>query len=224
MEGKLNILEQLLRIIENITGFLDKYGVIKLFKTVVAIIILYWLIIFSFNPSKIFEAYDAYQDRIHKEKVAVTLEKQYNIKNKVLELHYSTNAMRTLVCSMHNGAESINGGYSFLKVSGLFEECGEYPSVIDEYQNIHLSQFSIFNYLYKEEVFCGSIEELKEIDNKLYYRLIANGVQYVHIQSLIGEKGDIIGFLVLTWDETPVCDKVHNQLYKRIASISRLLE
>lgn len=225
MENKLNITEQIFGLVEKVTAFLDKFGIIKLFKTVIAIILLYWIIILSFNPSKLFEMYDRYQDRVHKEKVAVTLEKQYNIKNKILDLHYHTGAMRTLVCSMHNGSESINGGYSFLKVSALFEECGDYSSVIDEYQNIHLSQFAIFNYLYKEEVFCGTIENLKEIDNKLYYRLVANGVKYVHIQSLVGEKGDIIGFLVLTWDSVPVdCNKVHNQLYKKIASISRLLE
>lgn len=225
MEGKLNILEQLLRIIENIAGFLDKYGVLKLFKTVVAIIILYWLIIFSFNPSKIFEAYDAYQDRIHKEKVAVTLEKQYTIKNNVLELHYQTGALRTLVFSLHNGAESLSGGYQFLKVSALFEECGENPSVMDDYQQIHLTQFSIFSYLKENEVFCGTIDELKAIDNKLYYRLLPNGVGYVHIQSLIGSNGDTIGFIVMTWPENHNDHQhIHNHIYKKTIAISRLME
>lgn len=225
MEKKLNILEQLFGLVEKVTGFLEKYGILKLFKTVFAVIVLYWLIILAFNPSKIFEAWDKYQDRVHKEKVMETYEKQYAIKNNVLELHYQTNALRTLVFSLHNGAESLSGGYQLLKVSALFEECGDNPSVMDDYQNIHLTQFSIFSYLKENEVYCGTIDELKSIDNKLYYRLVPNDVGYVHIQSLIGQKGDTIGFIVMTWKENHNDHQhIHNHIYKKTISISRLME
>lgn len=225
MQEKLTIVEQIIKLVEKVTGFLDKFGVIKLFKTVFAIIILYWLVLLAFNPNKIFEAYDAYQEKIHKQKVLNTLEKQYQIKNNVLELRYRTDAMRTIVLSLHNGTESLSGTYQFLKLSALFEECGDYYSVMEEYQNIHLTQFPIFSFLYDKEVFCGSIEELKDIDSKLYYRLVANEVGYIHIQSLVGDSGEVVGFLVLTWEIVPENhNKIHNEIYKKAIAISRLLD
>lgn len=224
MEDKISIIEQFLRLIENTTAFLDKFGIIKLFKTVFAIIILYWVVILSFHPSKIFDMYEKYQDKIHKEKVEDTFNKQYLIKNNVLELHYATNALRTLVLCCHNGSESLSGGYQFLKCSTLFEECGDNPSVMDEYQNIHITQFTIFSYLQEQEMFCGTIEELKEIDNKLYYRLLPNNVKYIHIQSLLGDIGNIIGFLVITWDNVhDDCEYIHKHIYNKSLSISRLM-
>ena len=225
MENKINLLEQILKLIENVTIFLEKFGIIKLFKTVLAIIILYWLVILSFNPSKFFEMYEHYQSKIHKEKVKDTYNKQYSIKNNVLQLHYATNALRTLVLCCHNGSESLNGGYQFLKCSALFEECGDNFSIMEEYQNIHITQFPIFTYLKQHEVFCGAIEELKEIDNKLYYRLLPNGVKYLHIQSLVGVNGDIVGFLVITWNaEHNDCEHIHKHIYNKSLSISRLME
>lgn len=225
MEKKFGIIEQFLGLVEKVTTFLEKYGILKLFKTVFAIIVMYWLIILAFNPSKIFEAWDKYQDRVHKEKVSETYEKQYAIKNNVLELHYQTGALRTLVLTLHNGVESLNGSYQFLKLSALFEECGDNPSVMDDYQNIHLTQFPIFSYLSENEVFCGTLDELKSVDTKLYYRLLPNGVGYVHIQSLVGQKGDIIGFIVMSWAENHNDhNHIHNHIYKKAITISRLME
>ena len=225
METKINILEQFLKLVENVTGFLEKFGIIKLFKTVFAIIIMYWIIILSFNPSKIFEAYERYQEKIHKEKVEDTYQKQYKIKNNVLELHYATKALRTLVLCCHNGSQSLGGGYQFLKCSALFEECGDHPSVMEDYQNIHLTQFPIFSYLQQHQVFCGTIEDLKVIDNKLYYRLLPNNVKYLHIQALIGQKGDIVGFMVITWDSVHNdCEHIHKHIYNKSLAISRLME
>lgn len=224
MEQKLTITEQIFGLVEKMTGFLDKFGIIKLFKTIFAVVVMYWLIVLAFNPSKIFEAYDRYQDRIHKEKVEKTLEAHYGIKNAVTELRYKTYAMRTIVMSLHNGTENINGNFQFLKVSALFEECGDYQSIMSEYNEVHITQYPIFHYLYDKEMFCGSVEDLKEIDSKMYYRLIANGVGYIHIQSLLGDKGEVIGFLVLTWDNDPANHElIHNRIYKSAMTISRLM-
>ena len=224
MEQKLTIAEQILGLVEKMTGFLDKFGITKLFKTILAVVLMYWLVILAFNPSKIFEAYDRYQERVHKEKVAETLEKQLLIQNSIVELEYKTDAMRTICCVLHNGSESINGSYQFVKVSALFEECGDNQPVMGEYQSLHISQYPIFTHLAQRQSFCGDIEKLKDIDNKMYHRLVANGVEYIHIQSLFGEKGDIIGFLVLTWESEPENhNKIHNLIYSTGLKISRLL-
>ena len=225
MQNKINLAEQILKFFESITIFLEKYGIIKTFKTVFTCVLLYWLLVFSFKPSIIFDKWNEIKDDDHKGKIEETLQKQYTIKQNLLDLHYHSSSMRTLILGLHNGVESLYGGYQFLKLSALFEECGEYQSVMEEYQNIHLTHYPIFSYLYKNELFCGDINKLKEIDNKLYHKLVGNNVNYIHIQSLIGNNGSIVGFLVLTWEDEPKDhNSIHNNIYKKAITISRLLE
>lgn len=225
MENKLNIIDQLFGLISKISEWLDKFGVLKLIRTAFTIFLLYWMCVIAFNPSVIFEKYQEWYDKLHDDKIEKTLEAQLQIHHNLIDLRYKSNAMRCHLYSMHNGSANINGQYQFLKVSCLFEECGDNPSVMDEYQNIHLTQFNIFSYLYQTHYFCGSVEDLKEVDTKLYYRLIANGVNYLHIQALIGGDGKTIGLLVLTWDEEPKDHlSLHNEIYKYASVISRLME
>lgn len=225
MENKLNIVDQLFGIITKISEWLEKYGVLKLFKTAFTIFVLYWMCLFAFNPSRIFEKYQEWYDKIHNTKIEKTLEAQYQIHHNLIDLRYKSNAMRCHLYSLHNGQQNINGEFQFLKVSCLFEECGDYMPVMDEYQGIHITQFQIFSYLYNTHYFCGSIEDLKEVDSKLYYRLLANGVGYLHIQALIGGDGKTIGFLVLTWENEPEDHLgLHNEIYRYSSIISRLME
>lgn len=225
MENKLNIVDQLFGIISKVSEWLDKFGVVKLFKTAFAIFLLYWMCIIAFNPSKIFEKYQEWYDKIHNEKIEKTIESHYQIHGHLTDLRYRSESMRALVLSLHNGSANINGQYQFLKVSAIFEEAGEFPSVTDEWSEIHISNFPIFSYLYSNDYFCGSVEQIREIDKKLYHRLAANDVGYVHIESLIGNGDRTIGFLVLTWQEEPKDHlALHNEIYKTASRISRLME
>lgn len=225
METKINILEQFLGVITKTSEWIERYGIFKLFRTAFTIFLLYWMCVLAFQPSKIFEKYAEWYDKIHTEKIERTLESHYQIQGYLTDLRYKTDAMRTLVLSLHNGASNINGNYQFLKVSAIFEECGDYFSVSEEWSEVHISTFPIFNYLYSTDFFCGSMDELRKIDNKLYHRLMANNVGYIHIQALIGENGQTIGFLVLTWENEPENHlALHNDIYKASNKISRLMD
>lgn len=225
MENKLNIAEQLFGIITKVSEWIDKFGIFKLFKTAFAIFILYWMCVVAFKPSVIFEKYQAWYDKVHSEKIEKTIESHYQIHGYLTDLRYKTEAMRAMVLSLHNGQENINGRYQFLKVSAIFEDCGEYYPVADEWSEQHISTFPMFSHLYKHDYFCGSIEEVREIDKKLYHRLAANDVAWIHIEALIGEDDKTIGFVVLTWDKEPENHlNLHNEIYKFSSRISRLME
>ena len=225
MENKIGIVDQIFQLITKISEWLDKFGIFKLIRTAFAVFLLYWMCVFAFQPSKIFEKYAEWYDRIHKEKIEKTIESHYQIQSHMVELKHRTNSLRCLILSMHNGNSNINGQYQFLKVSTIFEECGEEYSVGDEWNEVHISTFPMFTHLYSHDFFCGSIEAVKGIDNKLYHRLAANDVGYIHIQALIGNDGKTIGFLVLTWTEEPENHLgLHNEIYRSAAKISRLME
>lgn len=225
MENKLNIVDQLFGIITKVSEWLDKFGVLKLFRTAFSIFLLYWMCIIAFNPSKIFEKYQQWYDKMHNEKIEKTLGSHYQIHGHLTDLRYRSGAMRGMILSLHNGSANINGQYQFLKVSAIFEEAGDFYPVSEEWSEIHISSFPMFAYLYSNDYFCGSIEEVKAIDNKLYHRLAANEVQYIHIQALIGSDGKTMGFLTLTWQEEPKDHlTLHNEIYKAASRISRLME
>jgi len=225
MEQKINILDQLFNLIAKVSEWVEKYGIFKLLKTAFAIFLLYWMCVIAFRPSIIFEKYQEWYDRIHSEKIEKTLESHYTIQKEMTDLRYKSGALRCLTLSLHNGTSNINGTYQFLKVSALFEECGDLYSVSDEWNEIYISTFPIFGYLHENDYFCGSIDDIRTIDNKLYHRLAANEIKYIHIQALIGKDGKTIGFIVLTWDNEPENHlSLHNEIYKSSSKISRLME
>ena len=225
MENKLNIVDQLFGIITRVSEWLDKFGVVKLFRTAFAIFLLYWMCVIAFKPSIVFEKYQEWYDKVHNDKIEKTIESHYQIHGHLTDLRYRSGSMRSLILSLHNGSANINGQYQFLKVSALFEECGDYYPVSDEWNEVHISTFPIFSYLYSNDYFCGSIEQVREIDKKLYHRLAANEVGWIHIEALIGEGDKTIGFLVLTWDKEPEGHlTLHNEIYKTASRISRLME
>lgn len=225
MENKLNIVDQLFGMITKVSEWLDKFGVFKLFKTAFAIFLLYWMCVIAFKPSVVFEKYQEWYDKVHNDKIEKTIESHYQIHGHLTDLRYKSGAMRGMILSLHNGSANINGQYQFLKVSALFEECGDYYSVSDEWNEVHISTFPIFSYLYTNDYFCGSIEDVRSIDKKLYHRLAANEVGWIHIEALIGEGDKTIGFLVLTWETEPEGHlTLHNEVYKAASRISRLME
>lgn len=225
MENKLNIVDQLFGIITKVSEWLDKFGVFKLFKTAFAIFLLYWMCVIAFKPSIVFEKYQEWYDKVHNDKIEKTIESHYQIHGHLTDLRYRSGAMRAMILSLHNGSANINGQYQFLKVSALFEECGDYYSVSDEWNEVHISTFPIFAYLYTNDYFCGSIENVRDIDKKLYHRLAANEVGWIHIEALIGDNDKTIGFLVLTWETEPEGHlALHNEVYKAASRISRLME
>lgn len=225
MENKLNIVDQTFGLITKMSEWLDKYGILKLLRTAFAVFLVYWMCVIAFRPSIIFEKYQEWYDRIHSEKIEKTLESHYTIQKEMTDLRYKSGALRCLTLSLHNGTSNINGTYQFLKVSALFEECGDLYSVSDEWNGIYISTFPIFGYLHENDYFCGSIDDIRTIDNKLYHRLAANEIKYIHIQALIGKDGKTIGFIVLTWDNEPENHlSLHNEIYKSSSKISRLME
>ena len=77
------------------------------------------------TPGKIFEAYQTWYDKVHADKIEKTIESHYQIHGHLTDLRYKSGAMRAMILSLHNGSENINGRYQFLKVSAIFEECGD---------------------------------------------------------------------------------------------------
>lgn len=148
----------------------------------------------------------------HTEKLEMRMANSHLIQDEIKTLRLETGAKRALVTELHNGQENVNG-FPFMKVSATYEATSVNTySVTDYYQNLQITNFPIFTYLYQDEYYCGAVEDLSLIDSKLYHKLMANEAVYIHIEPIIGVKGTM-GFLVLTWDEEP---ENHREMHRKI--------
>jgi hypothetical protein len=146
----------------------------------------------------------------------------HQIQDELKTLRLETASKRVVICELHNGQENVSG-FPFMRISATYEATGGDYSITDFYQNLQITNFPIFNLLYEEEVYCGEVMGLKDIDNKLYHKLMANDASYIHIEPIIGKDGTI-GFLVLTWDEKPENHKeVHKLIHQSSGKIGALL-
>ena len=221
-DNKINNTNAVLGWFEKIMEFTRKYSVWEILKTLLLVAIIYIFAQILFNPEKIYEKYMEYVNTRHIEKLELRMANSHQIQDELKILRLETGAKRAVIAELHNGTENVSG-FPFMKISATYEATGGEYSITDFYQNLQITNFPIFTLLYEEEVYCGSVEGLKEIDNKLYHKLMANEASYIHIEPIIGKDGTI-GFLVLTFDDEPENHKdIHKNIHQSSGKLGALL-
>lgn len=207
---------------EKVMEFTKKYSIWEIVRTLLLISVIYIFAQILFNPEKIYEKYMEYVNTRHSEKLELRMANSHQIQDELKVLRLETGAKRVVICELHNGQENVSG-FPFMRISATYEATGGDYSVTDFYQNLQITNFPIFNLLYEEEIYCGMVADLKEIDTKLYHKLMANEAGYIHIEPIIGGNGTI-GFLVLTWDDKPENHKsVHKCIHQSAGKLGVLL-
>ena len=207
---------------EKVIEFTKKYSIWEMLKALLMVAVIYLFSQVLFNPEKVYERYMEYARLKHNEKLELRMSNAHQVQDELKALKYETGAKRVVICELHNGQENVNG-FPFMRISATYEASGDECSVTDFYQNLQITNFPVFSYLYDNEVYCGSVDELKEIDTKLYHKMMANEAGFVHIEPIIGVNGTI-GFLVLTWDDEPVDHrKIHKTIHTSSGKLGALL-
>lgn len=116
---------------------------------------------------------------------------------------------RAFVIELHNGTNNT-AGLPFIHCSMTYEEdAKDYEPIDEDYQNLSLSRFNFPEYLHKNEVWYGTVEEFKEIDKKAARRLKVNDANYLVITA-IGSGDTEIGYFGFTYCDghEPVDEKL----------------
>ena len=222
-ENKINYTNTVLGWFEKIMEFTKKYSIWEIIKTLFLVLVFYVFAQILFHPEKIYEKYIQYINDKHTEKLELRMANSHYIQDELKTLRLETGAKRVIICELHNGQENVNG-FPFMRISATYETtASDVYSVTDFYQNLQITNFPIFNYLYEDEFYCGKVEDLNDIDTKLYHKLMANDAVYIHIEPIIGVNGTI-GFLVLTWDDAPDNHKeTHRKIHQSSGKLGALL-
>lgn len=206
--NKLNFFIQLVETI-------NRYGKGTILFSVIILFLVLNLIINPINLEKILDKWDAKIELQHQK----GLEKRQNadiiIPNTLNTLLLKTDADRVMLLEFHNSGVN-KSNLPFYHFSATYECINEYDSeveyVADQYYYQRAGDYSnIIEHLKRVNcVYYANIEQ--EPIDKLFKRLMKNGVKSVYIKSIYDDAGQMIGIMTIT---STVEDKfTHSELIK----------
>lgn len=215
--------------LERTTKLIAKYGI---FRVVGAIIVigLFGMVLGLFiyqKPliEKMIEAQRIEQTKEHSNSMQLRLNHINPQVNAILlKLLIETGSDRVFVAEMHNGSNNPTG-LPFVYGEITYEQVIDPNTqlIAEEYGVFNLSRFTFVNYIHKNKIFSGSIEDLEKIDHKLATRMGQNDVRYCHIVSLSGSNVSI-GFLGATYINRPYKKNTDGKMIDASQKISILLD
>ena len=206
-------MEDKLKWFGKVLEWVDKYGLVKIFKTGIAIIFISYVMIITLNPSIIYNRLLTYIEQVHTDKVDKRNEATIKIRYQLKELLLSTNADRAWVIEYHNGTSGL-GGLPFTYGIMNMEECKEGISPVSaHYRDFLLSDYVSIIELSKYNYWVGNVEKFKDTDERLYYALKSNQVNNIAVFFIKTATNKDIGMLGLSYckdiPEDAIC-KLYN--------------
>lgn len=206
IDEKIEIVDKGLGVFERLVNFFKKYSVWEVLKALILSILIGYTIYLSLNPEIVFNAYEKWRKDEHTEAIENSMKNSVLIQNELETLRERVGASRVLLLSYHNTTSSLVGvPYIFLTAEAESIASNIHP-VAEGYERIKTSLYPFVNYLNRETYFCGDIEELRNIDKSLAYRMEGNDVQHFAAMNIEGEQP--LGVLFITY--TSDVDKKHN--------------
>ena len=206
IDEKIEVVDKGLGVFERLVNFFKKYSVWEVLKALVLSVLIGYTIYLSLNPEIVFNAYEKWRKDEHTEAIENSMKNSVLIQNELETLRERVGASRVILLSYHNTTSSLVGvPYIFLTAEAESIGSGTHP-VAEGYERVKTSLYPFVNYLNRETYFSGNIEELREIDKSLAYRMEGNDVQHFAAMNIEGEQP--LGVLFITY--TSDVDKKHN--------------
>ena len=173
-------------ILERLVTLLDKFGILKVLAGMALIVVLSYTIFIALNPEYFIELYNKKQSETHNAQLTKRMEMVEMTNNEIEQLKLKTGADRVFIIEFHNSVKSIEG-FPFAFGSMNFETCQDsIMYVSDEYTSFNLSKYKLISYIYKNNIYMGDVEGIKEIDNRLYYKFLSNDVESMYLIKIEG--------------------------------------
>ena len=206
IDEKIEEVDKGLSIFERLVVFFKHYSVWEILKTLILSVLIGYTIYLSLNPEVVFNAYEKWRKDEHTEAIENSMKNSVLIQNELETLRERVGASRVLLLSYHNTTSSLVGvPYIFLTAEAESIGSNIHP-VAEGYERVKTSLYPFVNYLNRETYFSGDIEDLREIDKSLAYRMEGNDVQHFAAMNIEGEQP--LGVLFITY--TSDVDEKHN--------------
>lgn len=196
---KIEVVDKGLGVFERLVNFFGQHSVWEILKTLFLSVLIGYTIYLSLNPDIIFSAYEKWKKTEHTEAIENSMKNSVLIQNELETLRERVGADRVLLLSYHNTTSSLVGvPYIFLTAEAESIGSGTHP-VAEGYERVKTSLYPFVNYLNRETYFCGDIEELRNIDKALAYRLEGNDVRHFAAMNIEGEQP--LGVLFISYTD-----------------------
>ena len=191
--------------VERIHKFVTKNGLKKLVMDLFAVGAVVFISLWFFQPGVFQNRLDRYREERHAQKMTERMNNTPLIQSELDKFRLSAGASWTSVWELHNSTNNLDG-MPFIFASLTYESMN--PALIpiaDQFDNVRLSLYPLATYLYKNEMWHGTVEELQEIDNTAYYRAKALGIVYLgfRIMDVEGSPNAVMSFAYVEGSELP---------------------
>ena len=118
-------------------------------------------------------------------------------------LLYTLNADRVFLFEFHNGKKNISG-LPFKYADMTYEVANierKVDRVYSKYQDVPLTMYKYPDYMYKQKLIIGTIEEIEKLDYEFAKCIKEDGGEYIAITYLNGTDGPL-GFLGVSFHKT----------------------
>ena len=195
---------------ESIHKFVAKHGFKQLFMSLISVGAIVMLGLWFFQPGIFAAKLEQYREEKHVEKMNERMNNTPLIQEELDKLRLQTNASWVSVWELHNSTNNLDG-MPFLFASLTYESMN--PALMpigDQFDNVRLSLYPLASYLREHEMWCGTVDELREIDNTAYYRAKALGIKFLgfKIMEIEGAPNAIISMAFVEGVEVPSYDSL----------------
>lgn len=215
----------------NVIGWLERllklkkdYGLGNILTAVMLLFITIVMGVVAFKPEVIVEQVQKMQVEQHQRAVDKRIKADPEIREAINDLRVELGADRVFIVEAHNGGSNLTN-LPFLYVDMTYESTRTgVMQVEDEYKNVRLQRYNFCTYMYNNNYFYGSVEDVMELDPIFSYRIQGDGVKYIGVVVLYGQY-TLIGALGIeyTISEPLDANTIRIAIYKYASKLSILL-
>lgn len=171
--------------LQKLLNLQQKYGFFSILKGLFIILVTGYVIFFALNPRFLIEKVEAIQSEKHDKEVERRFKTDGETRVTLSKLLGKVNADRCWFIDIHNGKKNLSTGLGYLYGDMLVEECSEGVEPVEhEWQDVYLPKYPFVAKVYEDGYFWGSVDSIKGIDKKLYFKLKSNEVNEIAMMFL----------------------------------------
>ena len=182
----------------------NKYGFFSIIKGLFILLLSGYVVFFALNPTYLLEKIENTRTEQHEDAIANRIKSDSEIRLILERLLDKANAGRSWLIEFHNGSSNLSSGLPFIFGSMRLEATRDsIMGVEEDYADFSLSRYQLLAKVLEDGFFYGNIEDIKPLDQKLYFKMKSNNVTEVALLAIY--KGNTpLGIVGLTYCNTPM--------------------
>lgn len=208
--------EKAMNVFERLNHYVEKHGIKNTVISMMVTFLVCFVVYCFVNPKSIMERIDKIRTENAAKQVEERIKVDPAIRADLITLRETLGADRAFVFEMHNGNTNISGLH-FIYVDMTYDEpTRDHEKVMLGYLNMRTSNYPWIGDIYQKHYWFGKIEELKEVDPEIYFRLTKEGVKYIGLIMIDDNSAPngILGVSYYSDDSIPQYDDIRRMMNK----------